>query len=106
MVVVRIVVLAADRRAYPWSELSHARTCNYRDTGPVLFIANHESYIGPLLIALACPRHMWFLARKTAFHGILGWDPPTVNTIPVDQEGVAKEGLKRMLDLLKAGQPA
>ena len=77
-----------------------------RATGPVLFIANHESYIDPLLIALACPRHMWFLARKTAFHGILGWYLPTVNTIPVDQEGVAKEGLKRMLDLLKAGQPA
>ena len=32
--------------------------------GPVLLIANHQSYIDPLMIGLAVRRHLDFLARK------------------------------------------
>lgn len=78
---------------------------NIPRTGPALLIANHESFIDPVLVGLASPRHLHYLARKTAFKGILGWFLPTVNTHPVDQEGVAKEGLKAMLNLLHQGEP-
>ncbi len=71
--------------------------------GPVLFIANHESYLDPLAIGLAVRRHIHYLARKTLFH------PPSfgkflrsVGCVPVDQEGVAKDGIKTCIDLLKA----
>jgi 1-acyl-sn-glycerol-3-phosphate acyltransferase len=71
--------------------------------GPVLFIANHESFLDPLAIGLAVRRHLYFLARKTLFH------PPSfgnflrsVNCVPVDQEGVAKEGMRTCLDLLES----
>jgi 1-acyl-sn-glycerol-3-phosphate acyltransferase len=74
--------------------------------GPVLLIANHESFLDPLAIGLAVRRHIYFLARKTLFH------PPwfgnflrSVNCVPVDQEGIAKEGLRTCLDLFKANQP-
>jgi 1-acyl-sn-glycerol-3-phosphate acyltransferase len=73
--------------------------------GPVLLIANHESFIDPLLVGVGCPRQLWYLARKSAFHGLLGWYLPSVHVIPVDQAGVAKEGLKKMVELLKKGQP-
>jgi 1-acyl-sn-glycerol-3-phosphate acyltransferase len=79
---------------------------NIPPDGPVLLIANHESFIDPLLVGIASRRHLWYLARKNVFKGLLGWFLPTVNTIPVDQEGVAKEGLKAMVDLLQAGKPA
>jgi len=78
---------------------------NVPAAGPALLIANHESYIDPLLVALASPRHVHFLARATLFHGIFGRFLRGVNTHPVDQEGFAREGLKAMIDLLGAGWP-
>jgi 1-acyl-sn-glycerol-3-phosphate acyltransferase len=48
---------------------------------------------------------LWYLARRTAFHGLLGWYLPTVNTIPVNQEGVATDGLRRSLDVLRRSEP-
>ncbi len=78
---------------------------NIPKDGPALLIANHESYIDPVLVGLVSPRHLYYLARKTIFKGLLGRFLPTVNTYPVDQEGVAKEGLKSMLALLHAGKP-
>jgi 1-acyl-sn-glycerol-3-phosphate acyltransferase len=69
----------------------------------VLLIANHESFLDPLAIGLAVRRHIHFLARKTLFH------PPwfgnylrSVNCVPVDQEGIAKEGIRTCLELLRA----
>jgi 1-acyl-sn-glycerol-3-phosphate acyltransferase len=89
---------------FGWSYRMEGRR-NIPRTGPALLLANHESFIDPLLVGIASRRHLWYLARKTAFKGLLGWFLPTVNTVPVDQEGVAKEGLKTMIDLLQAGKP-
>src|SRR5262249_11885257 len=35
--------------------------------GPVLLVANHQSYLDPVLVGLACPRRLHYLARKTLF---------------------------------------
>jgi 1-acyl-sn-glycerol-3-phosphate acyltransferase len=78
---------------------------NVPRTGPALLIANHESYIDPLLVALASHRHVHFLARANLFQGFFGAFLRTVNTHPVDQEGFAREGLKAMIELLGAGWP-
>ncbi len=73
--------------------------------GPVLVLANHESALDPPLVGLAVRRKLFYLARKTLFR------PPavaayfrSVGGIPVDQEGVAKEGLRASIDLLHAGK--
>lgn len=76
---------------------------NVPRSGPLLIVANHESYLDPVLIGISFPRHLGYLARKTAFHGLLGAFLRSINTHPVDQEGVAKEGLKTMIDLLQGG---
>ncbi len=78
---------------------------NVPKTGPALLIANHESYIDPLLVGLAVPRHLHFLARANLFKGLFGRLLRGVNTHPVDQEGFAREGLKAMIDLLGQGWP-
>src|SRR5262249_49522521 len=36
-------------------------------TGPALLVANHQSFIDPILVGLSTHRHLCFLARKTLF---------------------------------------
>lgn len=73
--------------------------------GPVLVIANHQSFIDPVAIGVAAPRHLAYLARKTLFNNrLLGWLIWSVNAVPVDQEGIAKEGLQAILKALQAGR--
>jgi 1-acyl-sn-glycerol-3-phosphate acyltransferase len=109
----------AERLAYAWYEfwygvmmagftlgwsLRYEGRWNIPTTGPALLIANHESYIDPLLVGIASPRHLRFLARKNLFHGWFGKFLRSTGTYPVDQQGVAKEGLQTMIGLLQAGQ--
>jgi len=73
--------------------------------GPVLVIANHQSFLDPNAIGLACRRHLVYLARKTLFQQrILALLMRSLNAVPIDQDGVAKEGLKTIIDQLKAGR--
>jgi 1-acyl-sn-glycerol-3-phosphate acyltransferase len=74
--------------------------------GPVLLIANHESFLDPLAVGLAVRRKIHYMARKTLFKNrAFGSYLLSVGCVPVDQEGVAKEGLKTSLELLQAGKP-
>jgi 1-acyl-sn-glycerol-3-phosphate acyltransferase len=73
--------------------------------GPVLLIANHQSYLDPLVVGLASRRHVHFLARKGLFRNrLFGAYLRSANCVPVDQEGVAKEGIKTALKLLQDGR--
>lgn len=73
--------------------------------GPVLIIANHQSFFDPIVLGLASPRHLRFLARKTLFTPPwFSWLITSLGGVPMDQEGVAKEGLKTILRHLLAGE--
>ena len=75
-------------------------------TGPVLILANHESYLDPLAVGLAVRRRIWYLARKPLFEPpVLGPFLKSVGCVPVDQEGIAKEGLQTSIALLRSGKP-
>jgi 1-acyl-sn-glycerol-3-phosphate acyltransferase len=77
---------------------------NIPPVGPALLVANHQSFFDPLLVGLAARRHLTFLARKTLFRNpLFGAFLRSVNCVPVDQEGVAKEGLKTAVEKLHAG---
>jgi 1-acyl-sn-glycerol-3-phosphate acyltransferase len=109
------------RRRYSWFlyEMGHCLSFtgltwgfNYRYEGrdnvplhgSTLLIANHQSFFDPSIVGCAARRHLCFLARKTLFRGPFGRLIRRLNAVAVDQEGVAKEGLKTILDELKAGQ--
>jgi 1-acyl-sn-glycerol-3-phosphate acyltransferase len=78
---------------------------NIPKDGPILFIANHQSFLDPAAIGLSCPRHLSYLARKTLFKNpIFGKLLRSLNSVPVDQQGVAKEGMKNILEALKNGR--
>jgi 1-acyl-sn-glycerol-3-phosphate acyltransferase len=73
--------------------------------GPVLVVANHQSYLDPPLVGVAMPRRAYFLARHTLFQSrLVGALLRSYHGVPVDQEGMARGGLQAVLDLLKAGE--
>lgn len=73
--------------------------------GPVLLLANHQCYLDPVFIALATRRHLRFLARKNLWHSkLLGRLLESYGAAPVDQTGVATEGLKSVIEQLKRGR--
>jgi 1-acyl-sn-glycerol-3-phosphate acyltransferase len=79
---------------------------NVPKRGPVLIVANHQSFFDPLLVGLAVRLRLTYLARKTLFNNpLFGAYLRSVRCIPVDQEGVAKDGLIAVLDSLKRGEP-
>jgi 1-acyl-sn-glycerol-3-phosphate acyltransferase len=74
--------------------------------GAILFIANHQSFLDPVAIGLAIRRHVHYLARKTLFgNPVFGGWLRIVNCVPIDQEGVGKEGIRNILGRLEAGYP-
>jgi 1-acyl-sn-glycerol-3-phosphate acyltransferase len=74
-------------------------------TGPALLLANHESFLDPPMIGIVTTRPLYYLARKTLFKpGLADWVLRHLNAVPVDQSGVAKEGLRAIIDLLNQGK--
>jgi 1-acyl-sn-glycerol-3-phosphate acyltransferase len=73
--------------------------------GPVLLIANHQSYMDPILLGLCSPRQLRYLARKSLFRNpLFAWLIRALSAVPIDQEGVGKEGIKTILEQLRQGQ--
>ena len=74
-------------------------------SGPALLVANHQSFLDPLLVGLCSRRHLRFLARKSLFrHPGFAWLIRALNAVPIDQDGVGKEGIRIILEQLNAGQ--
>lgn len=74
-------------------------------TGPVLLVANHESYLDPWFIGITTPRHLAYLARKTLFDiPILGTLLYSFGCVPIDQEGIGKAGLQTILGEMQRGR--
>jgi 1-acyl-sn-glycerol-3-phosphate acyltransferase len=78
---------------------------NVPRSGPALLIANHQSFLDPMLVGLAARRHLWYLARRTLFHSrTFTWLIRSLNAVAIDQDGVALEGLRTTLEELESGR--
>jgi 1-acyl-sn-glycerol-3-phosphate acyltransferase len=78
---------------------------NVPRTGPVLLLANHQSFLDTFPLGLAIRRHPVFLARATLFHNrILAGMIRSCHGVPIDQEGFARDGLRTIITQLKAGR--
>jgi 1-acyl-sn-glycerol-3-phosphate acyltransferase len=74
-------------------------------TGPVLALANHQSFLDPVLVGLAIPRYVRFVHRQTLKKNpVLAWVMASLRAIPIDHKGFSREGLQATLDALSAGQ--
>ena len=73
--------------------------------GGVLLVSNHQSYLDPVLVGLGLRRRMNFLARESLFRfGPFAWLIHSLNTIPIDREGLGLRGVKEVLRRLRRGE--
>jgi 1-acyl-sn-glycerol-3-phosphate acyltransferase len=72
--------------------------------GPLLMLANHESYLDPMLIGTCSPRHVTYLARHTLFRGAFGKLLTSLRSVPIDQDGVGRAGLVTIINELQRGR--
>jgi 1-acyl-sn-glycerol-3-phosphate acyltransferase len=77
---------------------------NVPATGPVLLVSNHQSHLDPVLVGIACPRQMRFLARHTLFFWPLSWLIRSLGAVPIDRERGGLGGIKATLQLLKLNE--
>lgn len=78
---------------------------NMLQSGPALVLANHQSYLDPLLIGLAAHRPLVYLARKTLFRNrYFAAVIRLMNAVPIDQDGIGKEGIRTIMDQLNLGK--
>lgn len=72
-------------------------------TGPVLFVANHQSMLDPIIVGIGSShRQFYAMARKTLWNNkLLGHMMNTLNAIPVDQDKPDASTMKRCIDILK-----
>ena len=74
-------------------------------SGPALVVANHQSFLDPVPIGLAFPRRLIYLARKSLFRNpVFSWIIRSLNAVPIDQDGIGKEGIRTILDQLEFGK--
>lgn len=71
--------------------------------GPLVLVCNHQSNLDPLMVGVACPRQLSYLARDTLFVGPIGWLIRSFDAIPIDREGTGLAGLRNTLGRLKKG---
>jgi 1-acyl-sn-glycerol-3-phosphate acyltransferase len=74
-------------------------------TGPALLVANHASYLDPVLVGAAVPRRLSYLARSSLFRprafGVL---IRAFGAIPLEREGVGIGGMRAVLAALAEGR--
>lgn len=86
-------------------------TKNIPADGPVIIASNHLSFFDSIIIPLASPRHVSFLAKSEYFTGtgVRGWINRTfftaVRSIPVDRNDTraGQRSLELQLDVLRSG---
>jgi 1-acyl-sn-glycerol-3-phosphate acyltransferase len=71
--------------------------------GPVVVLCNHQSNLDPVLVGVASPRQLSFLARDTLFVGWFAWLIRSFDAIPIDREGTGLAGIRATLGRLKKG---
>jgi 1-acyl-sn-glycerol-3-phosphate acyltransferase len=73
-------------------------------TGPVLLVSNHQSNLDPVLVGLACPRQLKYLARQGLFFWPFSWWIKALGAVPIDRDRGSIAGIRTTLRLLKDGE--
>lgn len=73
--------------------------------GAVLFVANHQSYLDPILLGVAGHhRPFYAMARASLFkHRFFAWLIGTLRAIPIEQQGSDLAAMRRCMDVLRRG---
>ena len=74
-------------------------------SGGALLVANHQSFLDPMLVGLGLYREAWYMARDTLFrHPLAGRIIRHYNAFPVRRGKADVSAVKKSLRTLKAGE--
>lgn len=72
--------------------------------GPVLLVANHQSFWDPMIVGLVAARPLSYIARKSLYKNkLLSYLMTQLGGHPIDLDGSATAGIKAAIQLLKEG---
>ena len=75
------------------------------DDGPFLLIANHQSYLDPILIQAVVPRPMYTMAKSTEFSNpLIGGFLKRLKSFPVRRFEIDPQAVRIVLRHLEAGR--
>jgi 1-acyl-sn-glycerol-3-phosphate acyltransferase len=86
-----------------WFRYRFSGKCHVPLTGPVLLVSNHQSHLDPVLVGIACPRQLKYLARQGLFFFPFSLWIRSLGAVPIDRERGAIGGIRITLELLKNG---
>lgn len=74
-------------------------------TGGVLLVANHQSYLDPVIVAVGLPRAVSFMARRSLFKvAPFRWLIESLGAFPIDRGRPDIKALKEGIRRLRAGR--
>ncbi len=76
---------------------------NMPATGGVLLVANHLSFLDPILLGIPLRRPLNYVARSTLFVPVLGFLLRSLGTFPIQREGMGASAMKETLRRLRNG---
>lgn len=72
--------------------------------GGALILANHQSFLDPLLVGLPLHRPISFLARDSLFRvPLIGWILKNTHVMPINQEATSSASLRQTIRKLQHG---
>ena len=87
-----------------WFRYRYAGRSQVPMSGPVLLVSNHQSHLDPVLVGIACPRQLKYLARHDLFFWPFSWWIRALGAVPIDRQRGALAGIKTTLKLLQQGE--
>ena len=84
--------------------LSRKGTENIPTSGAFLLASNHSSHLDPPILAVACNRHLYFLARSTLFKvPLLSLYLKSIGVISIKREGIDRKAFQKCIQTLQGG---
>lgn len=71
--------------------------------GPLIVASNHSQYPDPVLVCMAVPRRMQWMAKKQLFVFPFTWFFRFIGSFPVDREGGGRGAIRASLAFLAEG---
>jgi 1-acyl-sn-glycerol-3-phosphate acyltransferase len=87
-----------------WFRYRFSGKSHVPQTGPVLLVSNHQSHLDPVLVGIACPRQLKYLARKGLFFFPFSLWIRSLGAVPIDRERGSIAGIRTTIDLLTKGE--
>jgi 1-acyl-sn-glycerol-3-phosphate acyltransferase len=77
---------------------------NFIEEGAAIFASNHQSYLDPPCIGMACRKEIYYLTRNTLYQRpLIGPLLKRLNTVPVDRDRGDVSSIKAIIRLLRTG---